>query len=62
MEDIIHVELLDLSEYLQSMQGQELETNQLFNLYVMNTLWCMMCGSRLDLGLQGGPTGLYTGN
>ena len=50
MEDIIHVELLDLGEYLQSMRGQELETNQLFNFYVMNSLWSMMCGSRLDSG------------
>ena len=50
MEDIIHVELLDLGEYLRSMRGQEVETNQLFNFYVMNSLWSMMCGSRLDFG------------
>ena len=48
MEDIINVELLDLGEHLRSVEGQELETNQLFNFYVMNTLWAMMCGSRLD--------------
>ena len=52
MEDIIHVELLDLGEYLRSMRGQEVETNQLFNFYVMNSLWSMMCGSRLDFGFK----------
>ena len=52
VEDIINVELLDLGEYLRSVEGQELETNQLFNFYVMNTLWSMMCGSRLDFRLN----------
>ena len=52
MEDIIHVELRDLGDHLRSVEGQELETNQLFNFYVMNSLWSMMCGSRLDDGLS----------
>ena len=51
MEDIIHVELRDLGDHLRSVEGRELETNQLFNFYVMNSLWSMMCGSRLDVGL-----------
>ena len=60
MEDIIHVELRDLGDHLRSVEGRELETNQLFNFYVMNSLWSMMCGSRLDVGLKW-PQEILTG-
>ena len=46
MEDIIHIELIELGEHLRSVKDEEVETEQLFNFYVMNTLWSMMSGSR----------------
>ena len=49
MEDIIHIELIELGEHLRSMKDEEVETKQLFNFYVMNILWSMMSGSRWAL-------------
>ena len=46
MEEIIKEEFLAMAEDLRSKIGQDVETKQLFNLYVMNVLWNMMTGSR----------------
>ena len=46
MEDIIKEEFHSMAEDLRSKIGQDVETKQLFNLYVMNVLWNMMTGSR----------------
>ena len=48
MEDIIKEEFLAMAEDLRSKIGQDVETKQLFNLYVMNVLWNMMTGSRWE--------------
>ena len=51
MEDIIKEEFLAMADELRSKIGQDVETKQLFNLYVMNVLWNMMTGSRCELVL-----------
>ena len=52
MEEMIRLEVTDLADHLRSVKGQEVETKQLFNFYVMNILWRMMSGSRYVLGGQ----------
>ena len=48
MEGIIHIELIELGEFLRSVKDEEVEIKQIFNFYAMNILWSMMSGSRWE--------------
>jgi hypothetical protein len=48
MEDIIREEFIQFGEKFRDNNVKEFESHQLFNLMVINVLWCVVAGTRCD--------------